>query len=110
MGDDAVPIEPPDGDAPPSPGSRAESRSPSSRRPARPPAPLLPPFWSTIGPWLPPGAGTDAVRTIVYFPVASLTRPVSVLGVYAVVGLIVTVLVAAMRLAPAPSRHAAPER
>ena len=31
------------------------------------PAQLLPPFWSAIGPWLPPGAATGAIRGIVYF-------------------------------------------
>lgn len=79
------------------------------------PSVLLPPFWSAIGPWLPPGAGTDAVRTIVYFPAASLSRPLWTLGAYALVGIVVTMLVAALRpasrpaSAPSPARHAAAE-
>ena len=58
------------------------------------PSPLLPAFWRTIGPWLPPGAGTTAVRDIVYFPRASLTQPVLVLAAYALIGIAVTVLAA----------------
>jgi hypothetical protein len=77
------------------------------------PAVLLPPFWSAIGPWLPPGAGTEAVRTIVYFPAASVSRPLWTLAAYALVGVVVTVLVAAMRRMlrpePPPARHAAEE-
>jgi hypothetical protein len=61
------------------------------------PSVLLPPFWAAIGPWLPPGAGTDAVRVIVYFPAASIARSVWVLVAYALVGLLVTVAVAGMR-------------
>lgn len=67
------------------------------------PAALLPPFWAEIGGWLPPGAGTDAVRTIVYFPAASLARDVWTLVGYAAVGLSVTIAVSAMR----PPRKAA---
>jgi hypothetical protein len=54
------------------------------------PAPLLPPFWSAIGPWLQPGAGTDAVRGIVYFGGAGAGRACLVLAAYAVVGLLAT--------------------
>jgi hypothetical protein len=54
------------------------------------PAPLLPPFWAAIGGWLPPGAGTDAVRGIVYFGGAGAGRDCLVLAVYAVVGLVAT--------------------
>ena len=70
------------------------------------PSVLLPPFWAAIGPWLPPGAGTDAVRSIVYFPAASLAQPVWVLVAYAVVGAIVTVVVAASRRRRAPANAA----
>jgi hypothetical protein len=52
------------------------------------PAPLLPPFWAGIGPWLPPGAGTDAVRGIEYFDGAGAGRACLVLAAYAVVGLV----------------------
>jgi hypothetical protein len=54
------------------------------------PAPLLPPFWAGIGPWLPPGAGTDAVRGIVYFDGAGAGRACLVLAAYALVGLVAT--------------------
>jgi hypothetical protein len=54
------------------------------------PAPLLPPFWAGIGPWLPPGAGTSAVRGIVYFGGAGVGQAVLVLAAYAVVGLLAT--------------------
>jgi hypothetical protein len=52
--------------------------------------PLLPPFWRAIGPWLPPGAGTTAIRGIVYFHRAGLAQPVLVLVAYAVGGSIAT--------------------
>jgi hypothetical protein len=61
------------------------------------PSPLLPPFWAAIGRWLPPGAGTDAVRSIVYFPQASISQPVWLLVAYAVVGLAVTLVASSMR-------------
>jgi hypothetical protein len=61
------------------------------------PSYLLPTFWAAIGRWLPPGAGTDAVRTIVYFPAASLAHSLAVLGAYALVGIAVTMLAAAIR-------------
>ncbi|MEV1290582.1 hypothetical protein [Micromonospora sp. NPDC049679] len=66
------------------------------------PSVLLPPFWAAIGRWLPPGAGTDAVRNIVYFPKSSVAQPLLVLAGYAVVGLLVTVGVAGRT--PAESR------
>ncbi|MFQ1001996.1 DUF3533 domain-containing protein [Modestobacter sp. SSW1-42] len=54
------------------------------------PAPLLPPFWAAIGPWLPPGAGTDAVRGIVHFGGAGVGQACLVLAGYAVVGVLAT--------------------
>jgi hypothetical protein len=56
------------------------------------PAPLLPPFWAGIGPWLPPGAATDAVRGIVYFAGHGAGLGALVLGGYALVGLVATML------------------
>ena len=50
------------------------------------PAPLLPPFWAAIGPWLPPGAATSAVRGIIYFGNAGLAPAAAVLAAYAAVG------------------------
>jgi hypothetical protein len=54
------------------------------------PAPLLPPFWAAIGPWLPPGAATGAIRGIVYFGGAGAGQGALVLAGYAVVGLVAT--------------------
>lgn len=56
------------------------------------PAPLLPPFWAAVGPFLPPGAGTSGIRGIVYFSGAGTGSAVIVLAVYAVVGVAVTLL------------------
>ena len=63
------------------------------------PAPLLPPFWSAIGPWLPPGAGTSAIRGIVYFGGAGAGQAALVLTAYAVVGLVATLLGSGRRVA-----------
>ena len=52
--------------------------------------PLLPPFWAAIGPWLPPGAGTDAVRGAAYFGNTGITRNLLVLGGYAAAGLVLS--------------------
>ncbi|MGY1858547.1 DUF3533 domain-containing protein [Modestobacter sp. SYSU DS0290] len=66
------------------------------------PAPLLPPFWAAIGPWLPPGAGTSAVRGIVYFGGAGAGQACLVLAGYAAVGLVATVLGSGRRTAADP--------
>jgi hypothetical protein len=50
------------------------------------PAALLPPFWATIGPWLPPGAATSAIRGIIYFGSAGLAPAAGVLAAYAALG------------------------
>ncbi|MEU6313556.1 DUF3533 domain-containing protein [Streptomyces sp. NPDC047014] len=65
------------------------------------PYPLLPPFWSTIGPALPPGAGTYAARSITYFAGNGATGPLLVLSAWAVAG-------AAITLASAVSRRGRP--
>jgi hypothetical protein len=69
------------------------------------PAPLLPPFWAAIGPWLPPGAGTDGVRAITYFGGAGVGRDCAVLAVYALAGAALTLLFAGHR---GPDREPAP--
>jgi hypothetical protein len=61
------------------------------------PAPLLPPFWAAIGPWLPPGAGTGAIRGIVYFGGAGAGVACLVLAGYALVGVVATMLGAGRR-------------
>lgn len=52
------------------------------------PSSLLPPFFSAIGPWLPPGAGTSGIRGIVYFDNAGVSGPVLVLLGWLVLGLV----------------------
>lgn len=59
---------------------------------------LLPPFWRAIGGALPNGAGTDAVRRIVYFDHCGLALPVIVIAIYAVVGTVATLLASQYRL------------
>jgi hypothetical protein len=48
--------------------------------------PFLPGFWSTIGPFLPPGAGTTAVRNTLYFGGNGITQALLVLAAYLVAG------------------------
>ncbi len=50
------------------------------------PRPFLPSFWGTIGPYLPPGAGTTAVRNTIYFGGNGIGRALVVLAVYLLVG------------------------
>ena len=52
-------------------------------------APLLPPFWRAISSALPNGAGTDAVRRIVYFGANGISGDLIVIGIYALAGVIV---------------------
>lgn len=69
---------------------------------------LIPPFWRAIGAFLPPGAGTDAARSIAYFGGARTAQPLYVLGCYAVIGLLLT-LGLALLTRPGPARsNAAP--
>lgn len=51
---------------------------------------LLPPFWRTISPALPNGAGTDTVRRIVYFSGHGIAGHLLVLAAYAIAGTAVT--------------------
>ncbi|MET9887355.1 DUF3533 domain-containing protein [Streptomyces sp. NPDC006430] len=62
------------------------------------PGALLPPFWSRIGQWLPPGAGTTAVRNTVYFSGHAITRPLCVLAGYAVLGTVLAVAASAVHI------------
>ncbi|MEV1022694.1 DUF3533 domain-containing protein [Streptomyces sp. NPDC050264] len=61
------------------------------------PLPMLPPFWQAIGPWLPPGAGTWAARSIAYFDGNAVTKSLLVLSAWAVVGVVVTLLLPGLR-------------
>jgi hypothetical protein len=55
---------------------------------------LLPGFWRGIGGALPNGAGTDAIRRIVYFGGTGTTAEVLLVAGYVVVGVAVTLLAA----------------
>ncbi len=55
---------------------------------------VMPTFWRVVGDWIPTGAGVDGVRQIVYFDSDAMTRPLLVLAAYAVVGVLLTLLVA----------------
>lgn len=61
------------------------------------PPPLMPPFWRAIGPWLPNGAGTSIARSIAYFDGTRITGPLLVLVVWAVAGVLVSVLATKFR-------------
>ncbi|MFH8474221.1 DUF3533 domain-containing protein [Streptomyces sp. NPDC018000] len=61
------------------------------------PLPMLPDFWRTIGPALPPGAGTWVARSIAYFKGNAVTGPLLVLSAWAVAGTLVTLLTAMRR-------------
>lgn len=61
------------------------------------PGPMLPDFWRTIGPALPPGAGTWAARSIAYFNGNAISGSLQVLSVWAVAGTVVTLVVSSLR-------------
>lgn len=54
---------------------------------------LLPEPWRTIGPWMPNGAGVDAVRSVVYEQNSSLGSHLIIIGWWLAVGLLVLLLV-----------------
>ncbi|GGM53580.1 membrane protein [Longimycelium tulufanense] len=58
------------------------------------PQPLLPTFWREIGPYLPPGAGTTATRSVAYFDNAGAGQALWILAIYAIAGVLVTLVVA----------------
>ncbi|MDT9696185.1 DUF3533 domain-containing protein [Streptomyces sp. P17] len=61
------------------------------------PLPMLPPFWQTIGPALPPGAGTWVARSIAYFDGNDTTAALLVLSAWAAAGIAITLLAATLR-------------
>ncbi|MFI9057399.1 DUF3533 domain-containing protein [Streptomyces sp. or20] len=67
------------------------------------PLPMLPDFWRTIGPGLPPGAGTWVARSIAYFQGNAVTGPLLVLSAWAVVGTALTLLLSMRHQADADS-------
>ncbi len=56
---------------------------------------MLPPFWRAISSFLPNGAGTEAIRRIVYFDGHGITHSVVVLVCWIAGGVLVTLLGAA---------------
>lgn len=57
----------------------------------------LPTAWRIVGPFLPAGAGTTLVRNTMYFGSHHLNMSLVVLGVYAVIGVVLTLLAGAGR-------------
>lgn len=58
---------------------------------------LLPSLWRGVGAWIPNGAGTDAVRRIVYFGGEGVASRVWVIVVYIVLGVAVTLGASVLR-------------
>lgn len=58
---------------------------------------VLPPFWRALSQALPNGAGTDAVRRIVYFHGHGIALDLAVIAIYAAAGLIVALLASTLR-------------
>ncbi|WP_072740046.1 hypothetical protein [Rhodococcus triatomae] len=48
---------------------------------------VIPAFYATIGRWITPGAGTEGVRSVVYFGGTGLGQPALALAIYSAVGL-----------------------
>ena len=59
--------------------------------------PLLPPFWRAISGYLPNGAGTDAIRRIVYFDAHGITHAIVVLIIWVIGGAALTMVASAIR-------------
>ncbi len=57
------------------------------------PSPYLPSLWRTLGPYLPAGAGTTAVRNTIYFGGNGITKSLILLAIYLVVGAAVVIAV-----------------
>ncbi|MGB4137234.1 MAG: hypothetical protein WA971_11770 [Microbacterium sp.] len=65
--------------------------------------------WGTIGQWMPPGAAGTLLRTLSYFPEADVSRQWLLLGCWALVGLVLTLLDPAGRRAARAARPEVPE-
>jgi hypothetical protein len=59
---------------------------------------LLPAFWRSVGPWLPNGAGVDALRRTIYFTGAGSASRVWVIIVWALGGTAVSLIASRRRL------------
>jgi len=64
---------------------------------------LLPGFWRAVGPFIPVGAGTTALRNVVYFPDASVLWPLVVLVVWLICGAALALLRAGQPDGAAPT-------
>lgn len=64
---------------------------------------FLPAFWSTIGAWLPPGAGGQLLRSTAYFDGAGAAPHLLVLGCWIVLGLVLVAAGARRRTRVSPS-------
>ncbi|MDQ1039653.1 hypothetical protein QFZ75_006069 [Streptomyces sp. V3I8] len=69
------------------------------------PPPMLPPFWHTIGPALPPGAGTWAARSIAYFDDNGTTASLLILAAWAALGTAITLAAGSRGGTPLPQRE-----
>jgi hypothetical protein len=58
---------------------------------------LLPGFWRAVSQLLPPGAGTTAMRDVVYFSGHGAASALLVLGIYAILGVIGAIAVHSLR-------------
>lgn len=58
---------------------------------------LLPGFWRAVGPLIPTGAVTTAIRDIAYFPDASIAGPVLVILAWLVVGVVAALAIGSRR-------------
>ena len=70
------------------------------------PRSMLPSFWRAVGAFLPPGAGTDSVRSIAYFGGAQTGYPLLIMGGYALLGIVLSLLLCALK-APSSQRSQA---
>jgi hypothetical protein len=67
------------------------------------PRSMLPPFWRAIGAFLPPGAGTDSVRSIAYFGGAETGYPLLIMAAYALLGITLSLLLCALKSPSLPT-------
>ena len=64
------------------------------------PGELLPEPWRTVGPYIPTGAATTAIRDVAYFPDAPLTTPLLVFAAWLLVGIVVALALSRGRYGP----------
>ena len=64
------------------------------------PAAYLPGLWRALGPYLPAGAGTTAVRNTIYFDGNRTTTSLIILAAYLVGGAVVVILIRQRRRPP----------